>query len=174
MLRRNNCVNLPPQQLKKTGHIKLMSRRFIRSEIFFRELKEPHRWVHPAPVLWVRWPLVLLLQMHKATRGLDQPLEIICVVRFRAQPEMLEDVVRFVVALLIPTAKIAHVAGMIRNLFGCLFRRRAAQLLDEPGNSLAFVHGELSFVSAVITGNRARILFFFQWRAVVQTAAGKE
>ena len=117
---------------------------------------------------------MLLLQMHKATRGLDQPLEIIRVVRFRAQPEMLQDVVRFVVALLIPTAKIAHVTGMIRNFFGCLFRRRAAQLLDEPGNSLAFVHGELSFVSAVMTGNRARILFFFQWRAVVQTAAGKE
>ena len=71
---------------------------------------------------------MLLLQMHKATRGLDQPLEIIRVVRFRAQPEMLEDVVRFVVALLIPTAKIAHVTGMIRNLVGCLFRRRAAQL----------------------------------------------
>ena len=117
---------------------------------------------------------MLLLQMHKATRGLDQPLEIIRVVRFRAQPEMLQDVVRFVVALLIPTAKIAHVTGMIRNLFGCLFRRRAAQLLDEPGNSLVFVHGEISFVSAVMTGNRARILFFFQWRAVVQTAAGKE
>ena len=116
---------------------------------------------------------MLLLQMHKAPRGLDQTLEIIRVVGLRAQPEMLEDVVRFVVTLLIPTAKKAHVTGMIRNLVGCLFRRWAAQLLDESGNSLAFVHGELSFVSAAMTGNRARILFFFQWRAVVHTAAGK-
>ena len=81
---------------------------------------------------------------------------------------------RFVVALLNPTAKKAHVAGKFRDFVARLFRRCAAQLLDEPGNSLAFVHGELSFVSAVITGNRARILFFFQWRAVGQTAAGKE
>ena len=117
---------------------------------------------------------MLLLQMHKATRGLDQSLEIIRVLRFRAQPEMLEDVVRFVVALLIPTAKKAHVAGMLRDLVARLLKRCAAQLLDEPGNSLVFVHGELSFVSAVMTGNRARILFFFQWRAVGQTAAGKE
>jgi hypothetical protein len=48
---------------------------------------------------------------------------------------------------------------MLRNLVGRFFRRRAAQLLDEPGNSLAFVHGELSFVSAVMTGNRTLILF---------------
>ena len=72
---------------------------------------------------------------------------------------MLEDIMCLIVALLIPTAKKAHVTGMLRDLVGCLFRRRAAQLLDEPGNSLAFVHGELSFVSAVMTGNRARILF---------------
>ena len=116
---------------------------------------------------------MLLLQVHKAARGLNQSFEIIRVVRFRTQPEMLEDVMRFVVALLIPTAKKADVAGMFCNLVRRLLRRRAAQLLDEPGNSLVFVHGELSFVSAVMTGNRARILFFFQWRAVVQTAAGK-
>src|SRR5262245_58156025 len=103
---------------------------------------------------------MLLLQMHKAARGLDQPLELIRVVRFRAQPEMLEDVVRFEVALLIPTAKIADVTWMVRNLVGCLFMLGAAQLSDEPGNSLAFVHGESSFVSAAMTGNRARILFF--------------
>jgi hypothetical protein len=159
MLRRNNLVNLPPEQQKKTGYIKVMSRRFIRFEIFFREPKEPYRWVHPASILWVRWPLVLLLQMHEATRGLDQSLEIIRVLRFRAQPEMLEDVVRFIVALLIPTAKKAQVAGMFRDLVARLSRRLAAQVLDKPGNSLAFIHGELSFGSAVMTGNRARILF---------------
>jgi hypothetical protein len=48
---------------------------------------------------------------------------------------------------------------MLRDLIGRFFRRGAAQLLDESGNSLAFVHGELSFVSAVMTGNQARILF---------------
>ena len=167
-------VHLPLQQFSKPRDIKSMPRRAVGPQIFLRQSKQTHRRIHPPSVLWVGRPGVLLLQMHETTRGLDQPLEIIRVVRFRAQPEMLEDVMRFVVALLIPTAKKADVAGMFCNLVRRLLRRRAAQLLDEPGNSLVFVHGELSFVSAVMTGNRARILFFFQWRAVVQTAAGKE
>ncbi len=159
MIGREDGVHLPLQQFSKSRDIKSMPRRAVGHEIFLRQSKQTHRRIHPPPVLWVCRPRMLLLQMHKATRGLDQPLEIIRVVRFRAQPEMLEDVVRFVVALLIPTAKKAHVTGMFRDLVARLFRRCAAQLLDEPGNSLAFVHGELSFVSAVMTGNRARILF---------------
>ena len=159
MIGREDSGHLPLQQFSKSRDIKSMPRRAVGHEIFLRQSKQAHRRKHPPPVLWVSRPRMLLLQMHKATRGLDQPLEIIRVVRFRAQPEMFEDVVRFVVALLIPTAKKTHVTGMVRNLVGCLFRRRAAQLLDEPGNSLAFVHGELSFVSAVMTGNRARSLF---------------
>ena len=161
MLGGEDGVHLLSNEMKKTCDIKSMSRWAVGPEIFLRQSKQTHRWIHPPPVLWVCRPRVLLLQMHKATRGLDQSFEIIRVLRFRTQPEMLEDVVRFVVALLIPTAKKAHVAGMLRDLVG-RFRRRVAQLLDEPGNSLAFVHGELSFVSAVTTGNQGRILFLME------------
>ena len=115
-------------ELQKSRDIKSMPRRRIRREIFLRQAKQPHRRIHPPSVLRVGRSRVLLLQVHKATCRLNQSLEIIRVVRFRSQPEMLEDVVRFIVALLIPTAKKTHVTGMIRNLVGCLFPRRAAQL----------------------------------------------
>jgi hypothetical protein len=100
----------------------------------------------------------LLLQMHKTTRRLNQSLEIIRVLRFRFQPEMLEDVVRFVITLFIPTAKKTDVTRMLGDFVRLGAGRCAAQLRDELGNSLAFIHGKLSLVSAVMTGNRARIL----------------
>src|SRR6266480_2263953 len=57
---------------------------------------------------------------------------------------MFEHVVRFVITLLIPTAEEADVTGMLRDLASAAGRRRASQLLDQPGNSLVFVHGKLT------------------------------
>ncbi len=173
MLGGEDGVDLPAEQTEKTFDVESVPRRGEGREIFLRQTKQAHRWIHPPPVFRVGRPRMLLLQMDETTRGLDQPLEVIRLLRLRPQPEMLQDVVRVVVALLVPTAKKAHVAWMFRDPVDRFFRRRAAQFLDEPGNSLAFVHRELSFGSAVMTGNRARNLFFFQWRAVVHTAAGK-
>jgi hypothetical protein len=50
-------------------------------------------------------------------------------------------------------------------------RRRAAELFDEAGNSLAFVHGKLNLVLAEMTGNRARI--FLRKKARPRSVAGK-
>jgi len=83
---------------------------------------------------------------------------------------MLEDIVRFVIALLIPATKKAEVTGMLLEFVGRFISRDAAQLFHQPGNSLAFVHGTLSFSSAEMTGNRAPIVF--PRRADVRTAAG--
>ena len=43
--------------------------------------------------------------MDEAAGCLDEPLEIIGVLRFRPQPKMLENIVRLVIALLIPAAE---------------------------------------------------------------------
>ena len=84
MIGREDGVHLPLQQFSKSRDIKSMPRRAVGPEIFLRQSKQTHRRIHPPPVLWVGRPRVLLLQMHETTRGLDQPLEIIRVVRFRA------------------------------------------------------------------------------------------
>jgi hypothetical protein len=109
--------------------------------------------------------------MHKSARRLDQSFEVIRVLRFGPQPEMLQDIVRFVVALLIPAAEKPDVARMLRDFPGRGAGRRAAQPFQQPGNSLAFVHGKLNLVSAEMTGNRAPIVF--QRRAGVRAASGE-
>ena len=97
--------------------------------------------------------------MNESTGGLDQALEIVRILRFRLQPKMLQHVVRFVIMLLVPANKEPGVTGMLRDLVGRARGSAAAQLLDQLGNSLAFIHRKLTFVSAVMTGNRAPILF---------------
>ncbi len=159
MIASQDRVHLPAQELQKRRQIESMPPRQIRREIFLRQPEEPHRRIHPPPIFWMRRTRVLFLQMHEPACGLDQTLEIIRVFRFCPQPKMLEHVVRFVVALLIPAAEKTDVTGVLRDLVGRACGRAAAQLLDQLGNSLAFIHGTLSFVSAVMTGNRTPILF---------------
>lgn len=169
MLGSQNRVHLPPQQPEEIIQIKSMPDRRIREQIFLRQPEEPHCGIHPPAILRVGRPRMLFLQMHEPARGLDEPFEIVRVLGFRAQPKMLEDVVRLVITLLIPATKEAEVAGMIRNFLPRPIGGLAAQLFDQPGNSLVFVHGKLILVSAEMTGNPARIVF--QRRAGVRTAA---
>lgn len=117
-------------------------------------------------------PLVLLLQMDEPARRLDQPFEIIRIFRFRLQPEMFEDVVGFVIALLVPATKEAEITRVRGHVVRRSLRRLTAQLLEEPGNSLAFIHEKLNLVSAEMTGNRARILFRGRARAGIATSDG--
>ncbi len=159
MIRCQDRIHFAPEQPEKFRNVESMPHRPIRCQIFLRQPKEPHRRIHSPAVFRMRRPRELFLQMDEATGGLNEPLEIIRVLRFRAQPEMLEDIVRFVVALLVPTKKEAGVAGMIGDFSTLAARRRATQLLDQPGNSLVFVHGTLNLVSAEMTGNRAGRVF---------------
>jgi hypothetical protein len=170
VLRAKNGVDLPSEETEKIFDIKPVPHRSERHQIFFCQSKQTHRRVHPPPILRVGRPRMLFLQMDEPASGLDEALEIIRVLRFRPQPKMLEYIVRFVVALLIPATKKAEVTGMLRDFASRFIRRRAAQLFDQPGNSLAFVHRKINFVSAEMTGNRARIVFPTEgW---VRTAAG--
>ncbi len=136
-----------------------MPPRRIGPQVFLREPKEPHGRIHASSVLRMRRPRELLLQMHEPARGLNQAFEVVGVLTFRAQPKVLEHVVRLVVALLVPAKEEPGVARMLRDFPARAARRRAAQLLNQPGNSLVFVHEELNLDSAEMTGNRARRVF---------------
>src|SRR6185503_14340630 len=121
-------VHLLPDEMEESLHIKPMPHRQVWREILFGEAKEPHRGIYPPAILWMSRPLILLLQMDKTARSLDQTLEIIRVVRFGPQPEMLQNVVRLVIALLVPAAKETEVTGMLRDIVRRGLRGRAAQL----------------------------------------------
>lgn len=158
-------INLALQELEESFDVEAVTSWRERREIFFREAKEADGGKHPAAIFRMRWTGKLLLQMHKAARRLDESFEIIRVLRFRPQPEMLEDVVRFVVALLVPAEEKSAVTGMLGDFVRRGISWRAAQLFDQPGNSLVFVHGTLSFRLAEMTGNRAGGFFAMQKRA---------
>ena len=102
----------------------------------------------------------LLLQMNEGAGRLDQALEKIRVAGARFQPKLLENIVRFVIMLLVP----AHEKGAIKWML-ChiglgkidIFR---AQLRHEPRNPLAFGHEELNLSMAQVMSKQARISFF--------------
>ena len=163
-------VDLLSDEMEKRFKVESMPRWRIRRQIVFREPEQTHRRIEPPAVFRVVRPLIVLLQMDKPARGLDQAFEIIRVLRFRPQPEMLKDVVRLIVALFIPAAEEAEITGMLRDVVRRGIGRSAAHFLEEPGNSLAFVHEGRNLGSAEMTGNRARIVF--RGRACARTATG--
>src|ERR1041384_180760 len=71
-------------------------------QVLIRELKQTRRGRQTPAVLCVRWVFESLLQMHKRAGGLDQSLKKIRIARFGFEPELLKDIVRFVVTLFIP------------------------------------------------------------------------
>ncbi len=122
----DNSVHFFSQKAEKFRHFKTMPHRRKRREIFPRQAKEPHRREHPPAILGMRRSQELFLQMNEPARGLNQPFEIIGVLCFRAQPEVLEDIVRFVVTLRIPAAEKSEVTRMIGHIVARSIRGRAA------------------------------------------------
>lgn len=159
MIRGQNRIHLSSEQLEESLKVEPMPQRRVRLQVFLREPKQTHRRIEAPSILGVSRARMLFLQVHKTSRGLDQAFEKIRVFVFRAQPEVLEHVMCFVVALLVPAPKKAEITGMFRNRFRSSVGRCPRQLLHQPGNSLVFAHGKFNLVSAEMTGNRAGRLF---------------
>lgn len=104
--------------------------------------------------------LKLLLEMNECPGRLNQSFEIIRVFGSRAQPEMFEDVVRFVILPLIPAAKKGAIEMVPRNVSRINIRVAAAlEALHEFRNPLAFAHGALNFGAAEMIGKHAGFTF---------------
>ena len=73
-------------------------------QIFFREPEQPHRRPQPLPMFRMGRMFELLLQMNERAGGLDQAFEILRVLRRDriVQPYLFENIVRLVIALLVP------------------------------------------------------------------------
>ncbi len=93
--------------------------------------------------------LEIFLQMNKSTRGLDQSFKKIIIGRVLVQPNLLEDVMRLVVTLLVPAPEKSPI---IRVAFHCVARGTFSffpgQPTDESRNPLAFVHEEPTLLAA--------------------------
>ena len=83
------------------------------NEILLRQLKKPHRRSQTAAVFRMSRIFEILLQMDKRARGLDQAFKKIIVGCLGIKPEVLKNIVRFVITLIVPAAKIGAIEGMI-------------------------------------------------------------
>src|SRR5437762_5640577 len=102
----------------------------------------------------------LLLKMNKTASGLDQSLEEIRIARIGFQPKLLEDIVRFVVALFVPAMKKRTIKWMLCHIGLAPIQISTGQLGHEPRNPLAFTHEQLNLLVAQTMSKRpAKKLF---------------
>jgi hypothetical protein len=101
-----------------------------------------------------------LLQMNEGAGSLDQALEKIRVAGASFQPKLLENIVRFIITLLVPAQEKGAIKWMLCHVGpgkDDIFR---AQLGHESRNPLAFVHEELNLPTAQAMSKQARISLF--------------
>ena len=97
----------------------------------------------------------ILLEMNERSRGLNQSLEKIIVAGVAVEPKVLQHVMSFVVALIVPAAKVSAIERIHRDFagksrlrgidYGARVGSLALQVTDELRNSFAFVHEALNF-----------------------------
>ena len=114
------------------------------AKIFFCQFEQSRRRSQTSAVFRVGRVFEIFLQMDKRPRRLDQSLEKIIVLGVGVQPEMLEHVMRFVVALLIPAAKVSAIKRVLCDLAGKV-RVVTFEVANELRNSFAFVHEGFNF-----------------------------
>jgi hypothetical protein len=99
----------------------------------------------------MRRVLEVFLEMNERAGSLNQALEKIVVVGVGIEPKMFQDIVRFVVSLVVPTTKISSIEGMIRHVAGKI-DIAAFEVADELRNSFAFVHEAFNFTMPPMMG----------------------
>ena len=108
----------------------------------------------------VRRMFELLFQMNEGAGRLDQALKKIGLAGIGFQPELLENIVRFIVMLLVPAPKKSAIKWMLFDIGLGWIDLVCAQLRHKSRNPLAFGHEELNLQVALVMSKPARIIFF--------------
>jgi hypothetical protein len=154
----HNHTRITTEHFPELHQIERVPLRTQRLQIFFRQAEQTNGRSQPPPVFGVDRMFELLLQMNKSAGGLDQAFEILRVVGSRRllEPDLLENIVRLIVTLLIPATKKCTIIRMVGDRATGGFSLTASQRLHELGNSLAFTHGGRNLVAPAMMGKRAR------------------
>ena len=86
----------------------------------------------------------ILLEMNERARRLNQALEKIVVGSVALQPDLFKNVMRLVVTLIVPAAKVGAIKWMPRDFAGEI-RVLAFEVPNELRNPFAFVHEAFNF-----------------------------
>jgi len=132
-------------------------------QVLFRQCKQTDCRPQATAMFCVSRMFEIFPKMNESASRLDQALEEIVVRCVGIKPELLQNVVRFVIVLLVPAAKIGAIEGVVLD-----FARKigfvALQPTDESRNPLAFIHLARSFNSAQIMGKLRALIFFARER----------
>jgi hypothetical protein len=118
-------------------HVELHMARAKWMEVGQTEMKKADRRTKAPPVLWVVRAEELLLQMDKRAGHLDQAFEEAMILVMTLQPQILQNVMGFVITPFIKASKVALIARIEREA------RVSAQLLDEGVDTIGFFHGRV-------------------------------
>jgi len=124
-------------------------------QVALRELEQTHRGTQTPAVLRVQWMFESLLKVDESARCLDQSFKEIRVARIGLEPELLEDIVRFVIALFVPATEERAVKRMLCDVRLTRIDAVTTQLSYQLRNPLAFVHGKLNLLTAQIMSKPA-------------------
>src|SRR5260370_35762706 len=109
-------------------------------QVVFHQFRELRSGAQTRTVFWVLRVFEIFLQMDKRARSLNQSFEKIIIVAVAIEPNLLQDIVRFVVTLVVPATKKRAIKGVVRYV-----ARKIAIVAFEPAhnlrNLLAFAHG---------------------------------
>ena len=154
----HNQMRVAIEHFPELRQIELVPLRTHGCQVFFREAEQPNGRSQPASMFRMSWMFELLLQMHKSAGGLNQAFEILRIFGSRRllEPDLLENIVRLVVSLLVPAVKECTIIRMVGDGTGGGLSFAAFQRLHELGNSLAFAHEGRNLVAPAMMGKRAR------------------
>src|SRR5260370_38645115 len=97
--------------------------------------------------------------MDERAGRLNQPFEEICIGRIRFEPKLLDNIVRFIITLLVPAPKKSAIKRMLCDVRLASIDLFNSQLRNQARNPLAFVHEGLNLVAAQVMSKPERISF---------------
>jgi len=158
MVGRHNQTHMATKHFPELRQIEVVPLCAQRRQIFFRKAEEANGRSQPASMLRMGRMFELFLQMDKSACGLNQPLEILRIVRGRRllEPDLLENIMRLIVSPFVPAEEKSAIVRMIGDGAAGSFRFTACQRLHEFGNSLAFAHEGRNLIAPAMMGKRAR------------------
>jgi len=103
--------------------------------------------------------LEIFLEMNESACGLDQSFEKMVIVCTGVQPKLLENVVRFIIPLLVPALKKGAIKWMPCDISLVWIDIFSSELSHESRNPLAFAHRGLNLLAAQMMSKLTRSSF---------------
>lgn len=133
-VRLNNFAHQALRETTDASHVELKMHWPKWMEVFYAEPEKADCRVKPAAIFRMFRAKKLLLEMYKSTRHLDQPFKKEIVFVSALEPQVLENIMRFIILTCIEAGEVALITRIQRQLGIC------ANLSYKGRNAFVFFH----------------------------------